>query len=248
MRSTASSYSASALSVLTAADECPDRLALIFNDQPFMYRDLAEKTAVAMAWLRLQFGPWDGLPASVALITEHRLETFVLLYALIELGIPAILLSARLTPSERQQVIDDSGAQAAVLDEQWTLPTRGYVEGQAGSLSTWVDPERPLALIHTSGVTGRPKTAIPKSSGIPSLRSGQCAEHPSRAARSLVIDDAAGSRRGGIDRYPLPGRTSLRGHWICNRAIRSAAYCGSHCGARCVADVGGTDHAKALPR
>ncbi|MGH8610701.1 MAG: class I adenylate-forming enzyme family protein [Gammaproteobacteria bacterium] len=160
MRPAASAYSAtSAFSVLTAADECPDGLALIFNGQPFTYREIAEKTAVAMAWLQLQLRPGDSLPANVALVTEHRVETFVLLYALVELGIPAILVSARLTPCERQQVIDDSRVQR-VLDEQWTLPTGGYGEGQAGSLSTWGDPERPLALINTSGVTGCPKAAI----------------------------------------------------------------------------------------
>src|SRR5258705_5066624 len=88
------------LSVLAAAADEPNRVAVVVGDREFSFRELAERVERAMAWLSqnadadpaLRRASSDDPTRPVALIGQSDLGTLVILYALIEMGRPAALI------------------------------------------------------------------------------------------------------------------------------------------------------------
>jgi O-succinylbenzoic acid--CoA ligase len=126
-----------ALSVHAAAEECPDRTALIDQDgQSWSWADLsAEVTSVES---ELDSG-------TVFLTTSSTPATLIRMLAAIDRGLPVAPIDPRLSGAERQARIDlldaDLGAGAA---------------GTGGEVPSPRD-RRPLAVIFTSGSTGAPR-------------------------------------------------------------------------------------------
>jgi len=139
------------LSVLAAADEAPARDCLILNDEIWSYGDIAARVRPALASLRAR-GVESG--DRIALTPRVDIDSIVWLYALFELGCPAVLLHPRLTERERAVVLGEAQP-AHLITEQVT-------DGAAGKESSTPGPipaDRTLSIVYTSGSRGRPRGA-----------------------------------------------------------------------------------------
>lgn len=93
------------LSVLAAARECPERVALCWDDREVRFAALARSVQVVMQWLEAE-GHVERARASgrpVAFVAAPRLPELAVLYACLELGVPVLPLHPRATPREQQE-------------------------------------------------------------------------------------------------------------------------------------------------
>jgi O-succinylbenzoic acid--CoA ligase len=134
--------------VSTAAREARSSLAVIAGDCELTFEALLrEVQPLAEQVARLSGNPLQP----VAFVAHATLESLFLLYALLELGRPALPLNPRLLPSDHEALVEQSGAIEVGFSAEGLRVTRqasfcGY------SLA------RPTAvLIATSGSTGRAK-------------------------------------------------------------------------------------------
>ena len=150
---TQADIAAASLSVLQAAQEKPAQVALRVDGRSYSFAELAPLVAQKCAQLQ---GLLGQRPAEawlrVALLGTPRLETVLTLYALFELGATAVLLHPRLTVAEHARLCADAQP-TLCLDG---LPARSSVVSGGLRLPT----EPPLAMLFTSGTSGRPKGAL----------------------------------------------------------------------------------------
>jgi O-succinylbenzoic acid--CoA ligase len=170
------------LSVFAAAADAPDHPAVITEREMLTFAGLADRARDAVA--RLRDRSLEGAEP-VALIAGHDLATLVTVHALIATGTPALLLHPRLTPAERVGLMDavrpigvvDPGRLGDHDPEPGTGPgtgpagpesaaTAAHRSAGEGELASDPDPdappddERTLAIVQTSGTTGRPRGVI----------------------------------------------------------------------------------------
>lgn len=144
------------LSLLAAARAVPEQPALIVKGRVYTFAELAPRVQRCLDFLRaqpLRQTPWPR----VALCADNRLETVLWLYALMELSVTAVLLHPRLVDSERQTLLADCRP-ALFLDARCEAALGGPAEPphpDAADLGGG-----PLAILYTSGTTGRPKGAM----------------------------------------------------------------------------------------
>ncbi|MFW5947067.1 MAG: class I adenylate-forming enzyme family protein [Gemmatimonadota bacterium] len=160
------------LSVFSAAAEAPDRVALIDGDTVLTFAGLADRVSGVVAWLRAR--SLDG-PDPVAVVATPDLATIEMLHALIAVGTPVLPLHPKLTDAERAALLD-AVAPAAVLRVPRTagreprvadhepraadaVPGAARHESRTASREPRV-ADRPLAIIATSGTSGRPKGVV----------------------------------------------------------------------------------------
>ncbi len=140
------------------------------------WRSFAQRTACLSAGFGAQFGLQPG--ARVAIVMNNRPEYLEALFAIWRAGLVAVPANARLHRDEIAYILDQSGTEVAVVDEDHA----DDVESLVGSLELkaavvaggerWkrladtppralVDrrPEDPAWLFYTSGTTGQPKGA-----------------------------------------------------------------------------------------
>jgi O-succinylbenzoic acid--CoA ligase len=121
-----------ALSLLAAAREAPDTVALRIGEQRYTFAELAPRVEA-----RLQTLARDADSDTLLALAGHNtLEMLVTLYALLQARRPALLLHPRLTGSERQGLVDAA---------QWSAPAM---------------PTDAAFVIPTSGTTGLPRGAV----------------------------------------------------------------------------------------
>jgi len=129
------------------------RPALIAGGATYTFAELAERAARTSAAL-----VEDGVAAGsrVALIAKNSVETVVAIHALIDLGATIVPVHPRLTEAEVDVVLAD--AQPALVlrgdDLRSSGSRRAPLADARGSVSS------ALAIVYTSGTTGRPKGAV----------------------------------------------------------------------------------------
>ena len=143
-------------SFLRAAEERPDEVALVVEGVAHRYGALAPAVRRTIAWLAERGIDGKDPGARVGVVGGLRLETVVAVWALAEIGAPIVLLHPRLTEAERTRLIEDSTPRL-VIDCEWTVPADGPEPAIGPALP---DDERCLAILYTSGTTGRSKGAI----------------------------------------------------------------------------------------
>jgi O-succinylbenzoic acid--CoA ligase len=138
------------LSVLAAAREFPKRDCLVVNGGVWSYGDVGERASHALALLRLR-GIEPGV--RVALTPTIDVDSIVWLYALFELGCPAVLVHPRLTDRERAAVLEEAKPAHVIAD-----PVRDHGADEASKIGAAPDG-RTLAIVYTSGSQGSPRGA-----------------------------------------------------------------------------------------
>ncbi len=141
------------LSFHDAAREEPDRIVLVDGGRAFTFSEFLPAVRAEIERLRSLRSAGGGERRIIAVEGTPRRETLALLYALIDLGVPFVLLHPGWTGPERNAVIDE--CEALVVDAGATAPGGGG--GTAAPPPPVPDDRRPLAVVYTSGSTGRPK-------------------------------------------------------------------------------------------
>lgn len=153
------------LSVFSAAREAPHRDALVWQSETLSYASLADRVWPVVERLRAR-----GVTRNtrVAVRAQNDPEAVFTLLALMALDATAVLIHPRLTAVEAQCLLDDA-APSLVLDEgSVTSPRAARDEGWRGQPVAH-DPDATLAMLYTSGTTGRPKGAmLPRSAFVAS--------------------------------------------------------------------------------
>lgn len=141
----------SALSLEAAAEEKPDRIALVTPGAEYTFAELSSRTKPIRALLQRE------RPRGVALVGLPRIETLLALYAALDEGVPVTLLHPKAPLEQRMNRISRVGAEV-VFDESFDpaeLPPVDALEPRAP-----IPTSRPLALLFTSGSTSEPKAAV----------------------------------------------------------------------------------------
>jgi O-succinylbenzoic acid--CoA ligase len=139
------------LSLLAAANEAPNRDCLVVNGTIFSYGDLADRVCAALSVLMAR-GVTRG--DRVALSPRLDLDSIVWLYALFELGCPAVLLHPRLRDREQALVLAESEPKHVIAE-----PPPRNLQTVAPKRFESISPDSTLAIVYTSGSKGRPRGA-----------------------------------------------------------------------------------------
>jgi O-succinylbenzoic acid--CoA ligase len=160
-------------SLTRAALDAPARPALIASGVTLSFAELAERAERCRAALAAA-GVTPG--ARVALIAGNAVETVVAIHALLDLGATLVPIHPRLTPAEADALLADASPALVLREADLRLlslspPPTPHLSpaphlspipylAPAPHLSPAPSPAAPLAIVYTSGTTGRAKGAV----------------------------------------------------------------------------------------
>jgi O-succinylbenzoic acid--CoA ligase len=148
------------LSVQAAALEAPDRLALIAADRAYTFAELAASASGVAAWLNARLAEQPGSPSRpVAVVASRDPETVVALLAALETGVPLGLIHSRATERERRLLLELLRP-ALEMDPAAAVEESETARGAGTSPTPTIDPESILAVVPTSGTSGKPKGVL----------------------------------------------------------------------------------------
>lgn len=150
----------------------PGREALVAGESRLTYGELNRSVArLCAAWHGAGLQPGQR----VALTMHGDRETILRLFAAMRLGLVLVPLGARLTPGERSAILRRAKCDwllpETAREPLLRLPANEVSDaipvaldpepGQAGAfLDGTLTPSAPMAIVHTSGTTGRPKGVV----------------------------------------------------------------------------------------
>ncbi len=143
------------LSLLEAAAEQPDRIALMIGSRSHRCAELVAPVTATLAWLAAR-GITGAAGDRVGVVAHPTLDTAVLLYALFELGATAVLLDPRLPPEERRLRQDRAGVTLR-LGDPWRIPAHVDPTGPPPRRPDSRDDQRILSVVFTSASSGEAK-------------------------------------------------------------------------------------------
>lgn len=145
-------------SVLAAARERPAADALVVDGVAWSYRRLAEEVRAAIA--RLPADPRLGAAGEaprVGLLARAEAAAVVQLLALVELGLPVVLLHPRASAAERAEQLRRAGATTLLGEPDEGAAPPGEGQPALAEPEPLPDDQRWLAVLFTSGSTGAPR-------------------------------------------------------------------------------------------
>lgn len=146
------------LSVIKAAEEVPERVAIVVQGREVTYRQLSIQVKKAILWLQRR----DPV-ARVAMVALPTFENLVTLLALFELGQPVVLMHPRLTAPERRRMVTECGP-VRFLEGTWAVAPRPRRPADRTppkpALPPPPPPETCLAVIFTAGSRGVAKGVV----------------------------------------------------------------------------------------
>lgn len=163
-----------------SAARLPGRIALRDHRRAWTYRDFVDEVEALARGMVLELGVGHG--HRVAWCALNRGEALIALFACARVGAVYVPLNNRLTPSELEGQVRDSGCVALFAEADFAAPLLqrgrempaleaivelgdsavGYdtlLRDTAGDLPSGT-PDDDLLLVYTSGTTGRPKGAV----------------------------------------------------------------------------------------
>ncbi len=141
-----------------AARDAPEGLCLVCPAEGVRetFGTMALRVAAAQTALRgAGVNPGDR----VAVLASNRATTVVALWAVASCGATAVLVPPRLTPREAEALLRDALPRLSLDDAGLDVLLGGSPAGEVGPTAD-LDPETILAMVYTSGTTGRPKGAL----------------------------------------------------------------------------------------
>ncbi|HTU32562.1 MAG TPA: long-chain fatty acid--CoA ligase [Candidatus Acidoferrum sp.] len=145
-----------------------DRLALTSDTMHWTFREFQDRVAATAASLQtLGFQRGDRL----AVLLPNEPEYIALVYACAWLGVIAVPLNTRLSPTEIDHVLTDATPRGLIHHSSMPVPTvqvpwQRVLDREPLTINgdcrpdPIYDPDAVMALIYTSGTTGRPKGAV----------------------------------------------------------------------------------------
>src|SRR5947207_1465463 len=146
----------------------PQRTALASGENRCTFRELHERAlGVAATLARHGFKRGDRL----AILLPNEPEYIELIYACSRLGVIAVPLNTRLSPTEIDHVLTDASPRGLIRHSALPVPTvrlawelvldQEPLDASNESVPDAIyDPESVLAMIYTSGTTGHPKGVV----------------------------------------------------------------------------------------
>jgi O-succinylbenzoic acid--CoA ligase len=145
------------LSVARAALAAPSHPALLVGGVTHTFADLAARAARIQAALAAE-GVVAG--ARVALVARNGLDTALAVYALLDLGATLVPIHPRLTPSEAGALLVDAAPGLTLREDDLVSLLRDTRDHAPVPVPVPVPDRATLAMVYTSGTTGRPKGAV----------------------------------------------------------------------------------------
>lgn len=176
------------------ADHAPDRLALVWREQRFTYRELNERANQFAHMLRAK---GVGPDSVVCIVAERSPELLIGMLAILKAGGAYLPIDPQLPLGRIQYMLQDSGSKVMCMQEEWsgTVPFEGETILLTGSvaanerksnLDNVNEASDLMYVIYTSGSTGQPK--------------GVMVEHRSFHNFAYSIRENFGGQFGGEDR------------------------------------------------
>jgi len=145
--------------------ERPNSPALFFAERGWSWSELDAASRAVGAGLQAR-----GLKIGdrVGVLAQNSADFAILVHAAARTGLSLVLLNTRLTETDWLDQLSRTRCRAVALGSEFALDTPGIpslaldaLRGDANSCrDADPDPNRPLALLFTSGTTGKPKAAM----------------------------------------------------------------------------------------